>query len=126
MTINIGLRAQSIFLLLGLVACQAKREIDAYQLNLGVQPPTLHPLNSEDVGAQNIHSYILEGLLERDLNTNDWIPRLAKSWEVSKDGRTFTFEIRPDAVWSDGKPVTAQDVKFSFDAVFDDRFKTAH
>jgi peptide/nickel transport system substrate-binding protein len=41
---------------------------------------------------------------------------LATDWTISEDGRVYTFSLRQDAVWSDGKPITATDVKFSFDA----------
>ena len=40
-------------------------------------------------------------------------PELAESWTVSDDGLTWTFNMRKDAVWSDGKPVTAKDVEYS-------------
>lgn len=43
-------------------------------------------------------------------------PRLAESWEVSSDGRTYTFKLNPRAKWWDGAPVTADDVKFTFEA----------
>lgn len=43
------------------------------------------------------------------------VPWLAESWTVSKDARRFTFKLRTDAVFSDGKPVTSADVKFSFE-----------
>jgi peptide/nickel transport system substrate-binding protein len=42
---------------------------------------------------------------------------LATDWTISDDGLTYTFTLRRDAVWSDGVPVTATDVKFSFDAI---------
>ncbi len=41
-------------------------------------------------------------------------PRLATSWEFSRDNRVLTFQLRKDAVWSDGVPVTAADVVFTF------------
>ncbi|MCP5368990.1 MAG: ABC transporter substrate-binding protein [Hyphomicrobiales bacterium] len=44
-------------------------------------------------------------------------PYLAESWSVSDDGLTFTFKLRTDATFHDGKPVTAEDVAFSFDVV---------
>ena len=40
-------------------------------------------------------------------------PGLAKSWDISRDGKTYTFHLRPDAKFHDGSPVTAEDVKFS-------------
>ena len=42
-------------------------------------------------------------------------PRLAYSWDVSEDGRVRTWHLRDDVRWHDGKPVTAHDVKFTFD-----------
>lgn len=38
------------------------------------------------------------------------------TWEISEDGLTYTFTIREDALWSDGSPITAQDVKFTYEA----------
>jgi peptide/nickel transport system substrate-binding protein len=43
------------------------------------------------------------------------IPWLAASWRIADGGRRITFLLRPDAVWSDGRPVTAGDVRFSFE-----------
>jgi len=42
------------------------------------------------------------------------VPGLAESWEVSEDGRTWTFKIREGVKWSDGTPLTAHDIAFSF------------
>ncbi len=43
-----------------------------------------------------------------------WHPAAADSWEVSEDGRTWTFHLRKDAKWSDGTPITAKDWVYSF------------
>ncbi|HWT82887.1 MAG TPA: ABC transporter substrate-binding protein, partial [Candidatus Methylomirabilis sp.] len=47
----------------------------------------------------------------------DWSPEpdLAEKWETSKDGLTWTFSLRKDVRWHDGKPFTAEDVKFTLD-----------
>lgn len=42
---------------------------------------------------------------------------LATAWEISEDGLRYTFQLRDDLYWSDGQPVTAQDVKFTLDAL---------
>ena len=44
----------------------------------------------------------------------EWHPAAADSWELSEDGRTWTFHLRQDAKWSDGEPVTADDWVYSF------------
>lgn len=97
-----------------------------FVINLGGEPPTVHPITSTDVYGQNVQAYVCEGLLTRDSETYDWKPRLAEKWEVSKDNKTFTFHIRKNAVFHDGKPVTAEDVKFSFDAIFEPKYEAAH
>lgn len=53
-------------------------------------------------------------------------PWLAASWEISDDAKTFTFNLRPDAVWSDGTPITATDAKFSFDRLATTSVSTSH
>lgn len=80
------------------------------------EPENLHPIRSIDYYSSLIQSYVLETLLQRDKDTYKWQPLLAKSWEVSPDGKIFTFELYENLKWSDGKPLTTQDVKFSFDA----------
>jgi peptide/nickel transport system substrate-binding protein len=45
------------------------------------------------------------------------VPGIAESWSVSPDGKTWTFKIRQGAVWSDGVPVTARDVAFSYNYI---------
>ena len=46
---------------------------------------------------------------------------LADSWNVSEDGKTFTFHVDARARWSDGKPVTAEDVQFYYDVIMDEK-----
>ena len=53
------------------------------------------------------------------VNYSELVGELAQTWEVSSDGLTYTFHIHPDANWHDGKPVTAEDVKFSLDRIAD-------
>lgn len=92
----------------------------------GSEPPSLHPLNIEGYDAVALQFYILEPLLRRDEQTYQWIPALATRWEVDEENRTYTFWLREGVRWSDGKPFTAEDVKFSFDAIFSGQFKTFH
>lgn len=46
---------------------------------------------------------------------------LADSWTVGEDGRTFTFHVDSRAKWSDGKPVTAEDIQFYYDVIMDEK-----
>ena len=54
-----------------------------------------------------------DGLVSVDPDFNV-VPRLAKSWDISKDGLTYTFHMRHDARWSDGRPITADDQVFEY------------
>jgi microcin C transport system substrate-binding protein len=95
-------------------------------VNLGAEPPTLHPITSTDGYSTQVRGLVVETLLTRNATTYEWEPQLAEKWEISKDGKTFTFFLRPQATFHDGKPVTAEDVKFSLDAIFDPKYEAAH
>ncbi len=99
-----------------------------FKINLGQAPTTLNALSSSDAYASEVQSYIMEGLLTRNPDTREWEPALAKEWTISKDGKTFEFTLRDGVKFHDGKPLTIEDVKFSFDAIMDpkDKYKTAH
>ncbi|MES2964193.1 MAG: ABC transporter substrate-binding protein [Bdellovibrionota bacterium] len=94
--------------------------------NLGLEPESLNPITSTDIYARQVQAYTLDSLMERDPDTYEWVPQLAEKYETSKDGKQFTFTLRKGATWSDGKPVTIEDVKFSFDVIFDTKYNAAH
>lgn len=76
---------------------------------------SLTPLVAGDIYQDRISRYVLDTLLRRDLDTLKFEPLVAESWTISDDGLTFTFNIRKDVVFSDGVPMTAHDVQFSYD-----------
>ena len=84
--------------------------VQAFNVNL----KTITPLVSTDVYATKIQSYVLESLLIRNPETLEWEGLLAKSWSVSEDGMTFIFKLRDGLTFSDGVPLTADDVAFSY------------
>jgi ABC-type transport system substrate-binding protein len=95
-------------------------------MDIGNEPSSLHPINQPfDGAAVRVREKVIESLVTRDIDTYDWEPMLAKSWTISEDKLTFTFKLREDVYWHDGKKFTAEDVKFSFDAFFDDKFTGA-
>src|SRR5262249_26118705 len=84
-----------------------------FVIRLSGAPPSLNP-----VGATDSQSYIAEwplfdSLVELDQGLNVK-PLLAESWEVSRDGLTYTFKLKRGVKWHDGKPFTARDVAFTF------------
>lgn len=75
---------------------------------------TITPLVSTDAYAANVQSYVLESLITRHPDTLEWEGLIAKSWKVSEDGLVISFQMREDASFSDGEPLTADDVAFTF------------
>ena len=75
---------------------------------LSTKVPSLNPLHSAyEVGL--VTSQIFASLVRMDEN-NEIAPYLAESWEISADGKIYTFNLAKDAVFHDGMPVTGQDV----------------
>ena len=69
-------------------------------------------------------SLMYDTLVSNDRHTLEFVPSLARRWAVSEDGGEFLFEIDERAKWSDGAPVTAKDVKWTFDAILDPKSDT--
>ncbi|MEN8720339.1 MAG: peptide ABC transporter substrate-binding protein [Oceanococcaceae bacterium] len=77
----------------------------------GAEPQTLDPHRAEGVPASNILRDLYEGLTAEAPN-GDLVPGGAERWEISDDGRVYTFYLRRDARWSNGDPVTAADFAY--------------
>jgi peptide/nickel transport system substrate-binding protein len=84
---------------------------------------TITPLVSSDVYAGSVQGYVLESLLTLDPNTLEWQGMLAKSWQISDDGLTITFQLRDDVVFSDGEPFDSKDVVFTFNFIMNEKIK---
>jgi peptide/nickel transport system substrate-binding protein len=77
------------------------------------------PGDSGDAGSAQHQQYVhLMTLLEAD-EALEWVPYLARSWELSDDRSELTFNLREDVYWHDGVPTTAEDVAFTFRTVRD-------
>ena len=83
-------------------------------VHLFVDPPTIDPHLTTDATSARIIIEVFGGLVTIDRNL-DVVPDLAESWDVSEGGRVYTFHLRPDAVFHDGKPVTAHDIQWSLE-----------
>lgn len=79
-------------------------------------PRTLDPAQVNDVTAGEFIAEIFSGLvaLDQDLKV---VPDIAERWEVSTDRKTYTFYLRKEVKFHDGRPVTAQDFKYSIERV---------
>ncbi|MEG6569316.1 peptide ABC transporter substrate-binding protein [Thermoanaerobacterium thermosaccharolyticum] len=88
-------------------------------LNLIQEPPTLDPQKAKDVVSIDILTEVLDGLTRYDKDGKIKPGSgLAKSWDISNDGLTYTFHLR-DAKWSDGNPITAQDFEYAWKRALD-------
>ncbi len=84
----------------------------------------LNPILSSDSPSADVHEKLFLGLVKQDAFTGEIVGEIADSWEVSEDGLTYTFHLRDDITWSDGTPVTAADVKFTYEAIADEAVET--
>jgi peptide/nickel transport system substrate-binding protein len=77
-------------------------------------PDGLHPYNGRNAYATHVKEHIYMYLMDYHPHTLEHVPTLAKAAPViSLDGLNFTFEIRPEAKWDNGDPITARDYEFS-------------
>jgi len=83
------------------------------RLSTTSEPTTLDPNLAEDYYSITPVEQMFLGLTNINNETAAIEPELAESWETSEDGLTWTFNLRNDVLWSDGQPVTAQDVVYS-------------
>lgn len=89
------------------------------------QPPkSLNAYIDNNTYTRQVFGMMYESLLGVDSLTTEFVPYLAKRWTISDDKLTYTFELDEAAAWSDGRPVTAEDVKWTFDQVMDPRHAT--
>lgn len=92
---------------------QGDWSVNAFGTNL----KTITPLVSTDAYASEVQGYIQESLIARNPDTLEWEGLIAKSWQVSEDGLTITFQMRDDVTFSDGVPLTADDIVFTFNFI---------
>ncbi len=76
-------------------------------LGNGTEPSDLDPQTVTGRPESTVIRTLIEGLVTPDPRTLEARPGQAESWDVSEDGRVYTFHLRPDARWSNGDPVTA-------------------
>ena len=110
----------SILLLVVVPSVLAQSDSNTLLRNtLGGNVTTLNPVLTTDSASIDIEQFIWANLFDVDPQTAQPQPGLT-SWKISDDGLTYTFTIRDDANWSDGTPITAQDVEFTYKAIIND------
>lgn len=123
---------------LGLQACQQSPENTVqYQANLPVadggrmvdamigEPSGLIAMIAGESAASDIASQIFNSLLTYDQNL-DLKGELTEKWVVSDDNKTITFTLKPNLTWADGKPLTSEDVLFTWQLVTDEKTQSPY
>ena len=85
------------------------------------EPKTLNPILASDAVSREVIQRITADLVHINRASQGTEPALAKSWKLSPDGRTFTVQIRRGIRFSDGRPMDADDVVFSYQLYLDEQ-----
>jgi peptide/nickel transport system substrate-binding protein len=103
----------------GLAACDVSRSgtqgTQLIESQLGDPKTFNYALNNS---TPNIFGYTYEGLIAENALTSEIEPALAESWTIAPDKKTITFTLREGLKWSDGEPLTVDDVVFSFQSIY--------
>ena len=83
-------------------------------------PKTFNEMMANEQSSSDITLRLYCALTDFDNKTQEITPGLAKTWEVSPDGTTWTFHLRKGAAFSDGHPITSDDVLFNFQVAYDE------
>ena len=110
----------TIFLLATLTYAQPKPVYGgSLTIAQSVEPPGLDPTTATSAAIPRVvYGNVLEGLVRIDRN-GKIIPALAREYNISKDGKEYTFILKKGVKFHDGKPFDAEDVKFTFERLMD-------
>jgi peptide/nickel transport system substrate-binding protein len=89
---------------------------DPYREGIVGRPTSISPLSARNQADRDLVALIFNGLVRLGPE-GGFAPDLAATWTVMNDGRTWTFDLREDATWHDGTPVTADDVVFTVETL---------
>jgi oligopeptide transport system substrate-binding protein len=112
-------RLLSLFVVVAIAAAAPASALTVLNRGNGAEPKSLDPQFIDGIPEFNIVGDLLMGLTTFDAMARP-IPGAATKWEVSPDGKTWTFHLRKHD-WSDGTPVTAQDFVFAWQRLLDPR-----
>ncbi|MGZ6210637.1 MAG: ABC transporter substrate-binding protein, partial [Syntrophales bacterium] len=85
----------------------------------------LNPILAQDSASSEINGFVFNGLIKYDRNLKGFVGELAESWKVKEGPEPeITFSLRKGVLWHDGKEFTAEDVKFTYDRIMDEKTNT--
>lgn len=120
---QVGMRIRTALWLLAILlllpGCHRSGNSTAVAANIlrypyGEEPSTFDPPKMNGAGITEMMQNVYEGLTTFDAQ-NRIVPCLAERWEISADGKIYTFHLRANAIFHNGRPMTAADAKFSFE-----------
>ncbi|GAB6078100.1 ABC transporter substrate-binding protein [Hydrogenobaculum acidophilum] len=85
---------------------------------LSSDPKTLNPVLAQETSSTDVIAPLFNGLTKLDLKNMKVKPELASSWKVLRGGKTYIVYLRKHLRWSDGKPLTAYDVVFTYNDIY--------
>ncbi|HKY20938.1 MAG TPA: ABC transporter substrate-binding protein [Vicinamibacterales bacterium] len=91
-----------------------------FVLGQTANPKTFNGMMATETSSSDVTTLTDAALVRFENASQQFTPELATSWEVAADGITWTFHLRKGAAFSDGHPITAEDVLFSFQVAYDD------
>jgi len=104
----------ALVLVLGLTACGVNNHKNTLVYGSG-DYTTINPIMNEHCEIKHL---LFDGLMARD-GAGELVPALAASYAYDEASLTYTFRLREDVIWHDGEPFTAEDVRFTIEAIMD-------
>jgi len=110
-----------ILILSSLIVCAEEKANPLYGGTLIVPAPyrgsfeTLDPTRTSQTQNWIVTEQIFRGLVETDYTTSKPVPAIAESWDITKDGKEYVFQLRKGVKFHNGREVKAQDFKYSFE-----------
>lgn len=89
------------------------------RMRMRENPPDTDPAQSADSLSDRINLAVHDGLVDFEPKSLAIVPAVAESWEISKDGLTYTFRLRPGVRFHNGRAMTSEDVLYSFTRILD-------
>lgn len=109
----------ALSLALGWAVAQEVPQGGTVTVALPAQPETLNPVLPGELSSSIVNGALFASLTAQHPETFEIVPYLATSWEANEDVTAWTFHLDPEALWHDGVPITAEDVRFTFERILD-------
>ncbi len=113
--------------LIGITSCSKNKQntADTLLVDVNAEGASLDPQKAENAEEFRVTNDLFAGLVDYD-QTNKPIPGMASSWDISPDGKTYTFHLRPGLKFSDGTPITANDFVYTYRRLVDPTTASAY